>query len=401
MGGTRGRLINTAERQQAIDLVSAACNDGARKHKACKVLGLSVRTLERWAKADSLQDRRKTIKRIPKNKLTKEQRAMVIATANSAIYRDLPPCKIVPLLADEGKYIASESTFYRILRQENQLTHRQLSRPAKHHRPDACEARGPNQVWTWDISYLPARVAGLYFYLYIIVDIYSRKITGFSVHAQESSEHAANLITQACLYEGVLKDQLILHSDNGAPMKGATMLVTLERLGVVPSFSRPSVSDDNPYSEALFRTVKYHPTFPMVDKFATILDARQWAEKFVKWYNNEHLHSALKFVTPQQRHSGNDKQIRENRHRVYQIAKAQHPERWTAETRDWSLPEIVTLNPNKKNAHNNQSASNDDNLTACFRPETELAEQERLDGAGEGSRQTADAVRQYGCAQIM
>ena len=356
-------------------MITESCNGGARKRKACEILGLSVRTVERWEKDNGLQDQRKLAKRTPKNKLTKGQRDMVIATANNAIYRDLPPCKIVPLLADSGIYIASESTFYRIFREENLLAHRQSSRPAKHQRPGACEANGPNQVWTWDISYLPTQVAGLYFYLYIIVDIYSRKITGFGVHEQESSDHAANLITQACLEEEVLQDQLILHSDNGAPMKGATMLLTLERLGVVPSFSRPSVSDDNPYSEALFRTVKYHPTFPMLDKFGTILDARQWAEKFVVWYNNEHLHSALKFVTPQQRHSGEDVMIRASRHLVYQMAKAEYPERWTGETRDWSLPGMVTLNPNKKNKENIQTASNDDDdVTQWLRPETELAE---------------------------
>lgn len=349
MGGTRGRLISSVERQQAVALVLEACKYGARKRKACEVLGLSVRTLERWEQENGFQDRRKTVKRIPKNKLTNEERAVIIATANDENYRDLPPSKIVPLLADEGKYIASESTFYRILREENQLKHRQRSRLVKHHRPNPSEAHGPNEVWSWDISYLATQVVGLYFYLYMIIDIFSRKITGFSVHEQELSEHAASLITQACLDEGVVQNQLILHSDNGAPMKGATMLVTLERLGVMPSFSRPSVSDDNPYSEALFRTVKYHPTFPILNKFATILEARQWAEKFVKWYNNEHLHSALKFVTPQQRHSGNDRKIRENRNLVYQIAKARHPERWSGNTRDWSLPETVTLNPNKKN----------------------------------------------------
>ena len=157
------------------------------------------------------------------------------------------------------------------MREENHLTHRQASRPAKHHRPEAYVANGPNQIWTWDISYLPTMVTGLYFYLYMIVDIYSRKIVGFSVHAQELSELAANLITQAYIDENVSPTQLVLHSDNGTPMKGATMLATLEKLGVIPSFSRPSVSDDNPYSEALFRTVKYHPTFPMLDKFSTIL----------------------------------------------------------------------------------------------------------------------------------
>lgn len=377
-------------------MIYEACNAGARKRKACAVLELSMRTVERWEKENGLRDQRKLVKRVPTNKLTPEQRNMVISTANNATYRDLSPSKIVPLLADAGQYIASESTFYRILRAENQLAHRQASRSAKHHRPEAYEANGPNQVWTWDISYLPTQIRGLYVYLYMIVDIYSRKIVGFSVHDQELSSHAANLITQACLDEGVLRDQLVLHSDNGVPMKGATMLATLEKLGVVPSFSRPSVSDDNPYSEALFRTIKYHPTFPMLDKFETILDARQWSEKFVRWYNNEHLHSALKFVTPQQRHSGADKTIRANRHLVYQMAKAQYPERWSGQTRDWSLPDTVTLNPNKKNRLDSIAASNDEDLTQVLDLGAKLIEQERLDGAGDSSRQAADAARQYG-----
>jgi transposase InsO family protein len=383
------------ERKQAVELLSEACRAGARKHQACEVLGVSMRTLERWEKENGLQDQRKQVKRTPVNKLTQEQRDMLIRTANKTIYRDLPPCKIVPLLADTGRYIASESTFYRVLREEKQLAHRQICRPAKHHRPKPYEASSANQVWSWDISYLPTRVAGLYFYLYMIVDIYSRKIVGFSIHGQESSEHAANLITQACLDEGVLQEQLVLHSDNGSPMRGATMLATLEKLGVTPSFSRPSVSDDNPYSEALFRTVKYHATFPRLDKFETLIEARQWSERFVLWYNNEHLHSALKFVTPQQRHSGEDKAIRAYRHEVYQAARASYPERWSGQTRNWSLPETVTLNPNKKNKLNNNSAANDAELITC-EASTKLPEQERLDGVSDGSRQTADAVRQYG-----
>lgn len=348
MGGSRGRLISAVHRQQTIILIHEAYNAGARKRKACSMLELSIRTVERWEKENGLQDKRQLVKRTPRNKLTQEQRDMVISTANNTTYRDFPPCKIVPLLADTGKYIASESTFYRILRSEKQLAHRLISRPSQHSRPNAYEANGSNQVWSWDISYLPTQITGLYVYLYMIIDIYSRKIVGFSVHEQESSSHAANLITQACLDEGISQNQLILHSDNGAPMKGTTMLATLERLGVIPSFSRPSVSDDNPYSEALFRTLKYHPTFPILDKFETILDARQWSEKFVYWYNNEHLHSALKFITPAQRHCGLDKAIRANRHRVYEEAKALHPERWSGQTRDWSLDDTVTLNPNNK-----------------------------------------------------
>lgn len=370
-----------------------ACQSGARKRKACALLGLNVRTLERWQKENGSQDKRQITKRTPKNKLTQVQREMVIKTANSKTYRDLPPCKIVPLLADKGQYIASESTFYRILREENQLTHRQRSRPSKHQRPTSYEAKGPNQVWSWDISYLPSQVTGLYFYLYMIVDIYSRKIVGFSVYQQEACSHAADLVMQACLDEGVSRNQLILHSDNGSPMKGATMCATLEKLGVVPSFSRPSVSDDNPYSEALFRTVKYHPDFPMIDRFPTILEARQWCEKFVHWYNHVHLHSALKFVTPQHRHSGEDKKILAKRAQVYHMAKAQNPERWSGKTRNWSLPDSVSLNPNKKQRENSTEPTN---ASSGSKKTAELSSQERLDGAGEDSRQAADAARQYG-----
>lgn len=345
-----------------------------------------MRTLERWEKDNGTDDKRKITPRIPANKLTQEQRDMVLKTANSVVYQNLPPCKIVPLLADVGCYIASESTFYRVLRAENQLTHRRLSGCVKHHRPKTYIAHGRNQVWSWDISYLPTQVSGLYFYLYMIVDIYSRKIVGFSVHEQESSEYSANLITQACLDESVAREQLVLHADNGGPMKAATMLATLKMLGVMPSFSRPSVSDDNPYSEALFRTLKYHPTFPIFTKFATITQARVWCEKFVEWYNNEHLHSALKFITPQQRHSGADQAVMAKRHAVYQIAKKQCPERWSGNTRNWELPKAVTLNPDRKNKVD---------------VVVKLPEQERLDGAGEGSRQAANAARQYGCAQLV
>jgi putative transposase len=333
---------------QAIKLITEACLTGAIKREACNLLGVSVRTIERWEKHDGLIDKRKQAIRSPANKLSEVERDTVLTIANSKTYQDLPPCKIVPMLVDGGCYIASESTFYRILHAEKQLSHRQLSRPVKHHKPHAYEATGANQVWSWDISYLPTQVRGLYFYLYLIIDIFSRKIVGWSVHEIESSEYAAKLIKQACLDEKTNREQIVLHSDNGSSMKGATMIAMLQTLGVLPSFSRPSVSDDNPYSEALFKTLKYHPTFPKWTRFAEINDARIWCEKFAIWYNLVHLHSALKFVTPVQRHNGEDIAIRHKRHLVYQIAKKQNPERWSGNSRDWSLPEIVTLNPNKK-----------------------------------------------------
>jgi putative transposase len=347
LGGVRGRLISSEDRIKAMRLIMQACQDGARKRQACKILGLSLRTVERWEKIDGKKDRRSLTKQAPKNKFTNEERNMILNISNAAEYRDLPPCKIVPVLADEGRYIASESTFYRVLRSENQLTHRGHSKPKKHHKPEQFIAIAPNKVWSWDISYLPTQITGLYFYLYLIMDIYSRKIVGWSVHEKELSDYGAKLIEQACHDEGIEHHQIVLHSDNGAPMKGITMLAMLEKLGILPSFSRPSVSDDNPYSEALFKTLKYHPTFPILTKFNSITDPRLWCEKFVKWYNEQHLHSGLKFITPQQRHDGRDKMIMQNRNIVYQKAKQLHPERWSKNTRNWSLPKAVTLNPNK------------------------------------------------------
>jgi len=307
-----------------------------------------MRTIERWQNRDNFIDKRTTAVHVPLNKLTNEERDMIINIANTKKYCDLPPSKIVPILADEGVYIASEASFYRVLREKNQLTHRGHSKSIKHHKPKQFTAFGANQVWTWDISYLPTQVRGLYFYLYLIMDIYSRKIVGWSIHDEELSAYSAQLIEQACYDEKISRNQIVLHSDNGSPMKGVTMIAMLEKLGVLPSFSRPSVSNDNPYSEALFKTVKYHPTFPVETYFATISDARVWCEKFVTWYNQEHLHSALKFITPQQRHNGDGCSIMKNRHEVYELAKKKHPLRWSRHTRNWKLPKIVSLNPNNK-----------------------------------------------------
>lgn len=341
-------MIKLENRVHVILLINEAHVAGARKHKACEILGLSIRTVERWQRPEGMMDKRTVSLRIPGNKFSDEERDRVLTTVNGSVYRDLPACKIVPMLADLGAYIGSESTIYRILRQENQLSHRQASRPAKHQRPQAYEAHQANQVWSWDITYLPTLVQGLFFYLYLIMDIYSRKIVGWCVQEAESSEHAAQLIKQACLDEQVVEAQLVLHSDNGSPMKGITMIAMLEKLGVIPSFSRPSVSDDNPYSESLFKTLKYHPSFPRLAKFATLVEARQWCEKFTQWYNTVHLHSALKFVTPQQRHTGEDILLRQQRHAVYLEAQKCHPERWARDTRNWAIETVVSLNPKKK-----------------------------------------------------
>jgi len=244
--------------------------------------------------------------------------------------------------------LASESSFYRVLKQHQQDQRRGREKPPrKIPAPTAWLADAPNKVWSWDITYLPSDILGKFLRLYMIIDIYSRAIVGWEVHAQESSDHAARLIHRACSLHGIKRHQLTLHPDNGSPMKGATMLATLQQLGIVPSFSRPSVSDDNPYSEAMFRTLKYTPAYP-TKPFESIHQARTWVHKFVTWYNTQHRHSGIAFVTPEQRHQGQDHQILQKRKSVYEAAKRQMPNRWKSRTtRQWQGNQAVWLNPKK------------------------------------------------------
>ena len=346
MGGQRGRLISGPNRLGAVELIHEACTAGARLAPACAVLEISVRTYQRWRKPDGAQDGRRNANRPrPANRLSDEERREILNVCNQPAFSHLPPAQIVPKLVDEGRYIASESTFYRVLKDADQLNHRGRARASRQSTPPASHvASGPNQVWSWDITFLRSCVTGLFFRLYLVLDIYSRKIVAWEIHEEERSEHAALLIQKACLAEAVLEHQLVLHSDNGAPMKGVTMLVTLQKLGIIPSFSRPSVSDDNPYSESLFRTLKYTPTFPS-QPFVSIEAARKWVLAFVQWYNEVHQHSGIQFVTPGQRHRGEHHAILAQRQIVYEAAKNKNPERWSGSTRNWAPTQEVALNP--------------------------------------------------------
>lgn len=338
LGRGRGQLTVTANRQAILSWIAEAVSNGPRQSKACQIIGISARTLQRWRQPMHAEDGRPQACREPANKLTELER--------QRIYTNLSPAKIAPLLADKGNYIASESTFYRVLRAENQLHHRHRTKPGQP-KPRALVAAAANQVYCWDITYLPAPVSGKYFYLYMITDIYSRKIVGWQVHDDELAELAADLITETCYREGIRPGQVTLHSDNGVPMKGGTMLANRQKLGVIPSFSRPAVSNDNPYAESLFRTLKYRPEYP--DRsFEDIQAARTWVKGFVAWYNYEHLHSSLKFVTPDQRHRGEDIRILANRTVIYERAKKKHPERWSGKTRNWQPAKLVYLNPPKQ-----------------------------------------------------
>lgn len=324
--------------------IDEAVQSGARRQRACAVLGLDRRTEQRWRSQGGGVDRRRGRTNAPPNKLSPAERRRVLETANSQEFRDLPPGQIVPRLADRGEYVASESTFYRVLRQEKQLAHRQRSRRPQYRRPQEHVASAPCQVWSWDITYLRSPIRGDFFYLYLIEDVWSRLIVGHSVHDHESMELSSELIDQAVATHAVKPERLVLHADNGGPMKGSTMLATLQRLGVVASFSRPRVSDDNAYSEALFRTLKHRPSFP-TGSFDSLESARQWSDEFVRWYNTEHRHSGIRYVTPQQRHTGLDAPLLTRRHRVYAKARDEHPERWTGATRNWTPVADVRLNP--------------------------------------------------------
>jgi transposase InsO family protein len=208
-------------------------------------------------------------------------------------------------------------------------------------------ATGPCQVWSWDITYLKCPITGEHYYLYLIVDVWSRMIVGYIVHDVESMEFSSELLESATKAHSADNVQLVLHSDNGTPMKGSTMKATMERLGVIASFSRPHVSDDNPYSESLFRTLKYRPNYPN-KPFESLTDAQAWTDRFVAWYNTEHLHSAIAFVTPETRHYGRAEGVMEQRRSVYEAAKQKHPERWgKRSTRKWQQPSTVVLNPQK------------------------------------------------------
>jgi len=328
-----------------LGLVDEAVAAGARQSRACAILDLPARTVQRWKKQGIGEDRRAGPKRPPANKLSALEARRILELVNLPEYRDLSPQQLVPILADKGTYLASESTIYRLLRREDMQKRRESSRaPQARHRPDEKCAICANQVWSWDITYLRAPVRGTFYYLYMVEDIFSRKVVGWAVHESENSEHSARLMEETCAREGISPDQLVLHADNGSPMKGATILATLQKLGVATSFSRPRVSDDNPYSESLFRTLKYRPEFPK-QCFASLEDAHAWVEAFVAWYNTEHRHSGIRFVTPEQRHGGQDRDLLAKRHQVYQAARQHHPERWSGSTRNWSPIETVALNP--------------------------------------------------------
>jgi transposase InsO family protein len=345
-------MTRLEDRQTLVRDIEQARADGARLAPACALAGINARTLQRWKAGNGLAqgDRRPDADRtVPSHALSEMERTRIIELANEPRFADTPPARIVPALADEGIYIASESSFYRVLRAHGQMNRRGRAQLPRTSRPPTTHiATGPAEVWCWDVTFLPAQIQGRWFYLYLILDLYSRKIVGFEVHDTDSADHAAHLARRTALAEGVhaMPARPVLHGDNGATLKATTVLAMLHWLGIKTSYSRPRVSDDNAFAEALFRTVKYRPEFPSKG-FADLDAARQWAMRFVQWYNYEHRHSGIRYVTPAQRHAGQDRPLLNARHAVYQDARQRNPRRWSRQTRSWAPVTAVTLNPER------------------------------------------------------
>ena len=357
-------MIGLEDRQVLAQEIDAAHQAGARLRLACKTAGIDLRTLQRWKAEHGLVagDRRPAaVRPTPAHALSTAEREQIVCVANEPRFADMPPARIVPALADEGVYLASESSFERVLRAHGQMRHRGRAKAPRQSRPPTTHvATAPRQLWCWDMTFLPAEVLGRWFYLYLILDVYSRKIVGFEVHDSDDADHAAHLLKRTALAEGIhaMANKPVLHGDNGSTLKATSVLAMLYWLGVKPSYSRPRVSDDNAFVESLFRTAKYRPEFP--DRgFADLGAARAWAAHFVHWYNHEHRHSGIRYVSPAQRHAGADREILAARHELYMQARARNPRRWSGATRNWTPIEAVTLNPERDSVVKTHSGSLD------------------------------------------
>jgi putative transposase len=345
-------MIVLEDRRILAHDIETARRAGARLRLACDVAGIDERTLQRWKAHEGLErgdGRPGALHPAPSHALSLEEQAQLLRVANEPRFAAVPPARIVPMLADEGIYLASESTFARVLKAQGQSAHRGRARAPRKVRPPTTHiAVAPREVWCWDMTYLPAIVLGRWFYLYLILDLYSRKIVGWEVHDSDNSVHASHLVRRTALAEGIatMLHKPVLHGDNGATLKATTVLAMLNWLGVKPSYSRPRVSDDNSYSESLFRTAKYRPEFP-AKGFDDLDPAREWAAGFVHWYNVDHHHSGIRYVSPNERHDGRDVGILAARHALYLKARDRNPARWSGKTRNWSHIGVVTLNPER------------------------------------------------------
>lgn len=339
-------MTRTQDRQECLAAIQDAIAAGASKAAACMEAGICAKTMGRWL--GNADDKRPTaLRQTHANALTDEEKACMVATANSPEFASASPAQIVAAQADQGVYIASEASYYRVLKEADQLAHRGKARKASARKPPTTlVAANTGEVWVWDVTWLASVICGAYFRLYTIMDLYSRKIISWEVFVDENAENSEDVLRRAALAENIAAGKTpFLHGDNGAPLKNAHIHAKMLAMGVKPSNSRPRVSNDNAHAEALFRTVKYHPSLPE-KPFRSLEDARAWVATFVQWYNHEHRHSALNMVTPDQKHRGLDTELLAKRHALLEEARAKNPRRWIkGKIRNCSPTILTTLNP--------------------------------------------------------
>ena len=283
----------------------------------------------------------------PSRALNQEERVQVRDALNCVRFQDASPRQVWATLLDEGVYLCSWRTMYRILEEEGQVRERrdQLRHPS-YSKPELL-ACSPNELWSWDITKLRGPAKWTYFYLYVILDVFSRYVVGWMVARQESAALARELIDVSCQKQGICRDQLVLHADRGQAMLSKTAALLLSDLGVTKTHSRPHVSNDNPYSEAQFKTMKYRPGYP--DRFGSQEDARTWSRDFFQWYNHQHRHSGLGLMTPAMVHYGHAQHIQTERQKILGVAFAAHPERFVRGMPGVPrLPDAVWINKPKE-----------------------------------------------------
>lgn len=320
---------------------------------ACQALGLPRSSFYRARETETRLKAAETKAAQPARALGEAEKSTVRQLLNSERFQDLAPREVYATLLDEGQYLCHWRTMYRILEEHDEVRERrnQLRHP-NHPKPELL-ATGPNQVWSWDITKLLGPVKWTYYYLYVVLDIFSRYVVGWMVADREAAALARELVGQTCLKQGIQAEQLTLHADRGSPMIARSLAMLLADLGVTKTHSRPHVSDDNPYSEAQFKTLKYRPDYP--ERFGCQIDARAWSRDFFDWYNHEHHHSALGLLTPADVHYGRAEEIIHRRQQVLHAAYQKNPERFVqGPPKPPELPTEVWINPPKKSAKDTQ-----------------------------------------------
>ena len=279
--------------------------------------------------------------------LAAAERQSVLEVLHQDCFVDKAPQEVYATLLDEGAYLCSPSTMYRILNQNHEVKERRRQLCHPHYRKPELLATAPNQVWSWDITKLLGPAKWTYFYLYVILDIFSRYAVGWMVAHRESAALAQRLISQTCDQQGILPGQLTIHADRGSSMKSKPVALLLADLGVTKTHSRPHVSNDNPFSESQFKTLKYRPGFPQ--RFGSLEDSRMFCRRFFPWYNTEHRHQGIALLTPETVHYGRAETVIAARQEVLQAAYAAHPERFVRNSPvPLPLPEAVWINPPSK-----------------------------------------------------